>query len=287
MNITKATYGNYDVINIVRSLVRNNIIRVSPTNTLFNKDPNPGMVKYLNLTIDGVDYSIKENDYFEYPKNHNIQKLGIFYTNNNVSSVVEYCLKDLIKFENKADIVSCVWQKIEGNPFHELIAYTKHSHHLNIIIQILQLLYFAQNNKNYDYVSFLEHDVLYPDDYFDFDGIDNHNEGLVNENYIGLCKNGFQKKNQHDLPLHQTTMRFDDAIVHFEKLIIRAVKERSVILEPTLLQKRQCKNPSLHINHGAHFTSHFNIYSTSNIYQQESLWGNGSDLMLKILKTKG
>ena len=285
MNITKATYGDYDVINIVRSLVRNNIIRVSPTNTLFNKDPNPGVVKYLNLTIDGVDYSIKENDYFEYPKNHNIQKLGIFYTNNNVPSVVEYCLKDLVKFEHKADIVSCVWKHIQNNPFHELIAYTQHPHHLNIIIQILQLLYFAKEHKYYDYVSFLEHDVLYPDDYFDFDGIDDNFQGSVNENYIGLCKEGFQQKNQHDLPLHQITMRFDDAIIHFEKLIIKALKERNVILEPIKLQKRRCKNPSLHINHGAHFTSHFSIYSTTNIYKKESLWGNGSSLMSKIMDT--
>ena len=234
------------------------------------------------MTINNIQYSIPENEYFEHPKNNNIKKLGIFYTNNNIPSVVEYCLKDLIKFENKADIVSCVWQKIEGNPFNELIAYTKHSHHLNIIIQILQLLYFAQNNKDYDYVSFLEHDVLYPDDYFDFSGIDNHYQGLVNENYIGLSKKGFQKKNQHDLPLHQTIMRFDNAIIHFEKLILKAVKERSVILEPTLLQKRQCKNPSLHINHGAHFTSHFNIYSTTNVYQEEYLWGDGIQLYNKI-----
>lgn len=286
MNITKATYGDYDVINIIHSLVRNNVIKISPTNTLFNKDPNPGIVKYLNLTIDGIDYSIKENDYFEYPKNYDIQKLGIFYTNNNIPSVVEYCIKDLLKFQNKVDIVSCVWKKIKNNPFHELIAYTQSSHHLNITIQILQLLYFAQENKKYNYVSFLEHDVLYPDDYFDFDGIDDNFQGLVNENYIGLCKQGFQKKNQHDLPLHQITMRFEDAIIHFETLMIRALKERSIILEPTLLQKRQCKNPSLHINHGSHFTSHFNIYSTTHIHKEEVLWGNGSNLMLKILNTK-
>jgi len=283
MNITKATYGDYDVLDIVTSFIRDGVLRISPTNTLFKKDPKPGIIKYLDLIVDNISYSIKENEYFEYPKNTNIQKLGIFYTNNNIPRVVEYCLKDLVKFEKKADIFSCVWKHIPNNPFHELTAYTQNSHHLNITIQILQLLYAAQDHKQYDYVSFLEHDVLYPEDYFDFDGFGLEYKGLVNANYVGLCSQGFQKKNQNDLPLHQITMRFDQAIKHFETMMIRAVKERSVVLEVDNLQQRSCKNSSIHINHGNHFTSHYNIYSKKDVSQYDNYWGNGVELIQKIM----
>lgn len=283
MNITQATYGDHNVLNIVQSSIRNNILRICASNQFFNKDPNPGTVKYLKLTIDDIEYTIKENEYFTYPQNLNTKKLGIFYSNNNFPKVVEYCLKNLIKFENKADIISCVWKHIPNNPFHEIIAYTQHSHHLNIGLQILQLLYFAQQHGEYDFVSFLEHDVLYPDDYFNFYDIHPGYDGLVNENYIGLCDKGFQQKNQNDLPLHQITMRFNDAITHFEAMTLKAIKERSVVFEPKNLQKRSCKYPSLHINHGRHFTSHHSIYSTTNTYTNDEAWGDGIELMKHII----
>lgn len=213
----------------------------------------------------------------------NIKKLGIFYTNNNVPSVVEYCLKDLVKFKNHADIISCVWTPIPNNPFPEIIAYNQRSNHLNITIQILQLLYFAESAGAYDYVSFLEHDVLYPRDYFDFNEISDGFNGLLNENYVGLCDKGFQYKNQKERPLHQITMRFNDAIKHFEFMAIKAIKERSVVLEPNNLQLRFCKNPSLHINHGKHFTSHYTIYSKDHIYLYDNSWGNGPQLMKNIM----
>lgn len=285
MNITKATYGDIDVLDIVRSKIKNSSIKICPSNNLFSCDPKPGILKYLNLTIDNIDFSIKENEYFEYPIDHQIKKLGIFYTNNNLPKVVEYCLHDLIKFDKKADIISCVWKHIPNNPFYEQIAYTKSPNHLNISIQILQLLYVGREHKKYDYVSFMEHDVLYPMDYFDFEDIDSNYNGLINQNYIGLCYKGFQQKNQKDQPLHQITMRFDNAIGHFERMILKAIKERNVILEPNNLQIRSCKNPSLHINHGQHFTSHFSIYSKSNIHEYESEWGNGYSLMKKIMGT--
>lgn len=283
MKITKATYGDYDVLDIVRSLVKDNTLQLSPSNKLFNKDPKPGVVKYLNVVIDNEEYSIKENEYFLYPKTL-IKKLGIFYTNNNIPSVVEYCLKDLIKFKDQTDIISCVWKPIPNNPFHEIIADTQHSHHLNITIQILQLLYTANKYKQYDYVSFLEHDVLYPNDYFNFDGFDDQYNGLVNKNYIGLCDSGFQHKNQNDSPLHQITMRFNNAIDHFESMILMAIKNKSIILEPVKLQERFCKSPSLHINHGYHFTSHYNIYSKNNIFLFHNEWGYGEKLMNHIIK---
>ena len=66
---------------------------------------------------------------------------------------------------------------------------TQHPHHLNIIIQILQLLYRARNTGTYRYVSMVEHDVLSPGGYFDFP--DFASGVLYNTHFKGLCREGF------------------------------------------------------------------------------------------------
>lgn len=209
--------------------------------------------------------------------------LGIFYTNNTIPSIVSYCLNDLKKFTDKIDIVTSVWRPIKDNPFKEILAITKSSNHLNIIIQILQLLYDTKNIK-YKYVSFLEHDVLYPDDYFNFIDFDDKYSGILNQNYIGLCHDGFQQRNYSEPPLHQIIMRFDSAVTHFESLITKGIIG-SVVMEPKNLIERRCSNPSVHINHGRHFTTHFMVYSNNNISHYHEYWGDSKILVSKTMGT--
>lgn len=211
--------------------------------------------------------------------------LGIFYTNNCSPAVVSYCLNDIKKFSDQIDILTCSWKPIPGNPFKHVLAATKNRNHLNIIIQILQLLYLAKNINQYEYVSFLEHDVLYPDSYFSFDPLKKECKGFVNMNYIGLSNNGFQKRIQNDRPLHQITMRFNEAVDHFESTVKLALNNKEVFLEPKELQVRHSKDPAIHINHGVHFTTHHRIYS-HNIYENDIFWGDGKLLMQKIMGTE-
>lgn len=279
MIITKATYGGKDVTEIIKSLISKDKLNFKVSNIIFG-DPTPRIFKYLDIVIDDKKYSVPENEFFIYPISSS-NKLGIFYTNNNVPKVVSYCLNDLSKFNNIADIISCVWEPIKDNQFIEIMSMTKSSNHLNIIVQILQLLYFAQQQpKTYEYVAFLEHDVLYPEDYFDFTDFD---DAIVNMNYMGLCPKGFQSKTQNDTPLHQIVMKFDFALNHFQNLIHDAIKFGSVIVEPKNLITRECKNPSLHINHKKHFTTHHYIYSATEIYEKNNYWGDGPQLMQKAL----
>lgn len=276
--INKATYGGRDVTEKVKSFIKNDQLRIKASNDVFG-DLAPGIFKYLVVEYEGGNKSIPEGGYLSLPET-NIDRLGIFYTNNNVDSVVYQSVMELQKFKGIADILTCVWKPIPNNPFYEVGAMTKSSSHLNIIIQILQLLYAAKASGNYKYVSFLEHDVLYPEGYFDFP--DFETGVLTNMNYKGICSRGFQKRNAAHEPLHQMTMVFSEAIAHFENMLKEAIAKGGVLLEPDGNRHQwNCKNPAVHVNHGKHFTSHFSIYS--NIGESsDSYWGNAQDWINKL-----
>jgi hypothetical protein len=172
-------------------------------------------VKYVLNGVEG-ETTVAEHNYLTLPKQQH-SRLGIFYSNNNNDRINQAALEALKSAAlGKADILTCTWKPIPGNPFPEITAMTQHPHHLNIIIQILQLLYRARNTGTYRYVSMVEHDVLYPEGYFDFP--DFASGVLYNTNFKGLCREGFQDyAHFHDsLPLHQVTLRFRDTIARFE-----------------------------------------------------------------------
>lgn len=279
MEIINATYGGVDVTSILKSKIKDGVLRVKVSNDTFG-DTAPGVFKYLRVTHDGGFKEVPEGSYISLPESQ-INKLGIYYTNNNVDKTVQATVLNLKRFKGVADILTCVWKPIPGNSFYEVSAMTKSSSHLNIVIQILQLLYAAQGSGKYKYVSFLEHDVLYPDGYFDFP--DFETGIMTNMNYIGICENGYQNKTANHEPLHQMTMIFDEALLHFENLVKEAIKKGGILVEPDGNRKQwECKNPAIHINHGKHFTSHFSIYSNS-VTDNDLYWGSADELIKKVL----
>lgn len=294
MKIVSATYGTKNVIDIINKYFNGERLHVLVGNEIFG-DPNHGVLKHLVVKFDnGLEISESENNFLIYPK-IKYKKIGIFYTNNTnekTFDTIEASLKSIeIASLNKADIITCVWNHIPNNPFCEIIAKTKVSSHLNQVLQILQLLYFARlNNKNIKYVSFLEHDCLYPIEYFDYE--DFETDSICNNNYIGLCENGWQKKRQDDKPLSQVTMNFEKAIKHFECILANAITTNNGSLEPWWQSQKtinanpsyldllkwtnsnwSCKNPAVHVNHGYHFTSHFTTF-TKETTEQDFYWGN-------------
>jgi hypothetical protein len=278
--INKATYGNVDVTSRVKSLVKDNRLLVKASNDIFG-DLAPGILKYLEVDSVYGNFRVQENHFMQIPASTNT-KLGIFYSNNNVDKVVKESVMTLTKFSHVADILTCTWRPIEDNPFFEARAMSQSSSHLNIVIQILQLLYTARESGKYQYVSFLEHDVLYPDGYFDYPEF---TEGvLTNMNYKGICEKGWQQRNADHEPLHQMTMRFEHAIVHFEALLRDAISMGGVLVEPQTVKRLQwfCANPAVHVNHGKHFTSHFNIYETASFDQHDAYWGSAVQWIQKL-----
>lgn len=283
MKVIKATYGGVDCTSLVQSKVKSDRLIIRSTNGIIG-DPTPGIVKNLVVTLEingnTITESVKEGSLLVVPKPKN-NRLGIFYSNNNtpkIFPVIQASLESIkVASENKADILTCMWENEPKNPFMEYIAWTKTSSHLNQLLQIMQLLYSAREVGAYEYVSFLEHDVLYPEGYFDYPEFEN---GIVmtNMNYKGINKEGFQPLGQRDEPFHQMTMRFDDAIKHCESILPNALITNNGNIEADKIIRKQweCKNSAIHVNHGVHFTSHFNVYSKTNLYTNDSYWGEHS-----------
>ena len=286
MKIIKATYGNVDCTTQLQSKVKNNALIIRATNNIIG-DPSPGNVKELivDMEIDGNTFrhSVQEHQLFVYPKTKK-DRVGIFYSNNNTPDIYPAIRASLASIqkaaEEKADIYTCMWNHEPSNPFTEYIAWTKTSSHLNQLLQVMQLLYNARQVNNYTYVSFLEHDVLYPEGYFDYPEFP-EGEIHTNMNYIGMNREGFQPRGQDDEPFHQMTMRLTDAIKHCEKALVNALITNNGLIEPQDMLRKQwhSKHSAIHINHGRHFTSHFNVYRSTGLSKKDLYWGNHSDYL--------
>lgn len=280
LNIIKATYGGIDCIQQLSVKLINNKLIIRSNNDILG-DPIPGAVKYLEVDLEykGQLYSTstKEGDLLVFPKS-NSTKLGIFYSNNNDKTIypaIHASLNSIkVASEGKADILTCLWQHDSKNPFPEFLAWTQTTSHLNQLLQVMQLLYQAREVNSYEYVSFLEHDVLYPEGYFDYPDFEKSTV-LTNMNYMGINAEGFQPLGQRDEPFHQMTMKFDEAITHCESILTNALIKNSGLIEPQNLVRKQweCINPSIHINHGKHFTSHYNVYR-KDTFKSHPYWGD-------------
>ena len=279
MNIISATYGGVDCTQEIQDKVIGDNIFLYVDNNIVG-DPSMGAVKYLSLEWEygGERHTkkVREHEWLVI-KNTTSDRLGIFYSNNyqpETQPAIKKSLETLVTAsKDKADILTSVWYKQEGNPFTEFQSLTRTYGHINQVLNILQLLYNAEKIGGYNYVSFLEHDVMYGEGYFDFEDF-NEGQVLTNMNYIGLNKSGWQVKKQNDEPMHQMTMRFSDAITHFEKVLKNAILIGAGLVEPQDLERIQWEapNPSVHINHGHHYTSHNSIYSTQTT-EVDDYWG--------------
>jgi hypothetical protein len=79
MIITKATYGGVDCLEQIKSKVKGNSLILRVDNGIIG-DTQPGIVKFLEIEINGELQQIREGHTLTYPKSkHN--KLGIWYSN--------------------------------------------------------------------------------------------------------------------------------------------------------------------------------------------------------------
>lgn len=284
IKIISAEYGGKDVTSILKNKISDDRLLLGVNNGTFGGDPKPGIIKHLTVMYDEEGekkiISVTEGEILILPFTRS-SKLGIFYTNNRINpAVLKSSLESIKKASLKSgvDIITSVWEHIPDNPFFEINCNVRTGNHFNIAYQICQLLLTAQSSKVYETVSFLEHDVLYGEDYFDFDMPDGN--VVCNHNYMGICKHGWQNKGQGDEPLHQLTLKFDYAFDHFRNVLMESIV-RGVNLEPLhspAYLRRQSVQPSVHINHGNHFTSHYNIYQKK-YYEDQPYWGKSSEII--------
>jgi hypothetical protein len=284
MRIISAKYGGMDCTEIVRTRVKFDKLMLRVNNDIIG-DPSVGQVKSLELSWEHddlvhLDY-YKEGSLVSIPKTGN-KRLGIFYSNNNQHSIWNAIYKSLdtikIASNGKADIITCLWEDMPLNPFLSVFSWYRSQSHLNQLLQIMQCLFMAREMGDYEYVSFLEHDVMYPEGYFDYPDFAK-GEVLTNMNYGGINKDGWQHRQQNDEPFHQMTMRLEDAIEHCLNILPNALKVNCGNIETDKLKRSQwaSQNEAIHINHGNHFTSHNSIYSKENTYATHKYWGNHED----------
>jgi len=175
-------------------------------------------------------------------------------------------------------VITCSNTPIENNPFENLIYNNPVRCHENILQKILMCLNHLKEIGECKYVSFLEHDVLYPEGYFDYPEF---KDAICNMNYIGICEKGFQEKLLAQLPLHQMTMTLDFAIKNFEEKMEITKKQGWAFIEPDRVERYRSVNSAMHINHGRHFTSHFQCYAAPD-KTINSYWGDCSEVWKKI-----
>ena len=266
MEFIQVKYGDKDVTDIFKTKYEHTKI-VKASNENFG-DPNWGVkknmvVEYMINGLKKIDV-IEENNYFIInPSN----KLGIFYTNNRISyNILNESIRRIEIAAKKHDVtvLTCPWGRIPNNPFIEIISHHKNSTLFNINYQILQLLLTAEKINKFEYVSFLEHDVLYGEDYFDYP---NFKENVMcNHNFIGINNNGLQGIEYFTKPLHQLTMKLDFAIKHFREILSHNITDVTS-LEPyrETFKEHHSKQSSIHVNYGNNFTSHCDTYEQKTV----------------------
>jgi hypothetical protein len=218
--------------------------------------------------------------------------VGVWYTDNSAPAPllanslrsIEVAAKQA--WRHDVEIVACGWEKPDGLPrgmtFVRFEGERKRSH-ATIVKQINEAL---DAGPIMDVVSFLEHDVLYPQDYFQKVGdafAGNPTAAVVsNLDYIGLNAQGWQPVKERHEPMHQLSMRWAFAIENME----RASKEAesgSALLEPQGDRSNWVRlpaspglglMPAVHVNHNAgRFTSHGDVCYAPAISTNHSHWG--------------
>ena len=203
-----------------------------------------------------------------------LKVLGIWYSNNAAPTKVLKASLNSIKRAadlSRADVAvaTCTWGPIEGNTFMGVLAkYRDGPGHLNIVRQQRQCIDAVREGWVYrkdgwsnggDIVCFLEHDVMYPPDYFDRVAKafrENPAAPVVsNLDYEGLNGTGWLGVKERHEPLHQLSMRYDLAVANLDRCEREAVATGQCLLEPQgdradwVRLPPRGKMPAIHINH--------------------------------------
>lgn len=136
--------------------------------------------------------------------------LGVFCTTNKLHPDL---LKTVLKCiqaardnttEAEVEIITCSWEPIPDNPFKGLLTPFRNMGHLNYLLQMKQVSLAASA----DIVCMLEHDVLYPPQYFNevIRNWDFGKYGVTYDNYIGMNETGYLDVKERHQPMSLMSM---------------------------------------------------------------------------------
>ncbi len=269
-NVRKAYWGN-NIVNVdvtiqVRELKENGFYFFQVNPEIFPPSGNGIEPNFLIIEFDqdgeDIGYRVyRERSWVLLPL-LNTDRAAIFYTNNQTPDYILRKSVTQLSTLNGIQIIGSVWNKILDCKIPQVHSKTTNSNHTNLVLQILQLLTILKSIGKFKWVSFLEHDLLYPQEHFYYPD-ERDRLILFNRNYIGVSPEGFQKCGPHAYPLHQLTMNIDYAYEHFLSLVPQSLVNPYVIVEPydrSITQDYHSTYPPLHFNHGKNFTTHYTTF---------------------------
>lgn len=229
------------------------------------------------------------------PRPPAVDLVGVWYSNNAAPhSLLKRSLASVQKAaqssRHRVRVGTSTWGHFAGNPFPEaVLPAPRAGSHAAICRQIRLALAAAGGVGAAAGVVFLEHDVLYPPDYFDRVGDalarHPHATGTSNRDYIGLNPTGWLPVRERHEPLHQLALRPDVFLANLDRAeadcreqgwcyLEPADKSGLVALDPPE-RKLAPPMPAVHVNHAARFTSHgevvYEAYSGGRV--EHPYWG--------------
>jgi hypothetical protein len=281
LDIMSASYGASDVLDKVKNLVAIGANKFKAVPFLLGVEEGKGRKFKCVYRYKGIEaeLEVEEGQEVEIPKKLN-DRLGIFYTNNNHEKTINKTLANLASIRQanpNFDVIVCSQKDIPDCPFKVILSLFKESSIANLIVQVLQALYEAKKLNQYKYVSFLEHDVMYPPGYFEYDDFDT--DILHNRSYRGVCEKGFQNFGGQFPILSQMTVKIDKAIAYFEICWAKTIRAEHVdSVEPSgSVTWFYANAPAVHINRPS-LTEHHNFFTINYLDESESYWGHYSSL---------
>jgi len=199
--------------------------------------------------------------------------LAVWYSDNSaLPALLDRSAASIVqarRFTQRHDVTvsACSWAPVPAFGGHgRAFTGTKRRGYDTIVAQIDQAVQAAiVKGETYDAVCFMEHDVLYPANYFDRIG-----DALAatpaapvvsNLDYIGLNGTGWQHVRERHEPLHQLTLRWDTFAANLARAKGEARAGRPVVLEPNhgadrkewvrLFPRVDVQMPAVHVNHAA------------------------------------
>lgn len=211
--------------------------------------------------------------------------LGVYYTHSNLHLGLQeqnlMRIKRMIEATPGADYIASVWKPTPFlPPEKQQVSFFKNNGHMNIALQIYRALL---SKQGFNYVAFLEHDVLYHHNYLNTlaQNFQQGWDGISYQSFIGLNAKGFQKLNQQDEPMSMLSMTYPKALALMKSKIDYYVTHGSGCIEPDdkskMLKVRGEDNVHVNMNEtrqSHHLTSHYNIYSKTDVTDTHKYWGS-------------
>lgn len=230
--LLKSNIEEHEANDLVR-LVKGTMEIEENRRMFFRKDRFAGHFPFAE-DLSFVPKDLVQSEYIKYFKafstlqsnnDRKMKVLGILNTTNQINqkllSTVIAHIKTAADHTDEADVevVTCSWQPIPDNPFKSYITPFNNLGHLNYILQLKQVL----AKEAADIIVILEHDVIYPKNYFStiINEWDGSKYGIICENYIGMNNTGYVEVKERHQPFSVMSM----AKFYLEGILTQKVDE--------------------------------------------------------------